>query len=83
MKNNFLKTCIDYCELGYDISLTSFFGKDAIRMVKRHSHVTEKSLSSVQVIDYDRLENEKPYFNYVARFLYEEIERKEKQLKNK
>lgn len=77
MGNDYLKLCINYCELGYDISLTSVYGKEAIKMVKRYSHPAGDRLESIQIINHERLLDDKYYSSNVIRFLYEQIEERE------
>ena len=48
---NYLDSCISYASLGYDVSLTNIYGKDAIRMVKRYSYKAERELICEQIID--------------------------------
>jgi hypothetical protein len=66
-----------YCNLGYDITLTQLYGKDAIRMVKRYSHIAEKEVICEQIIEHDALRDEH-YLNKVLTFMYENIEQQEK-----
>jgi hypothetical protein len=47
--NNFLEVCKSYSSLGYDLYLTTIFGRDGIRMTKRYSHKFEKPVSSQQI----------------------------------
>lgn len=68
---------IEYSSLGYDITLTNLFGKDAIRMVKRYSHKAEKALYCEQVADHEQLLYDEDRFLDTIRFLYKNIQEQE------
>lgn len=53
----FLDYCIHYACLGYDVTLTSIYCKDGIRMVKRYSHPAERSLTCIQICDHESLKS--------------------------
>lgn len=71
------KKLIEYSALGYDITLTSLFSKDAIRMVKRYSYKSEKSLCCEQIADHEQLLYDEDRFLNTIRFLYKDIQNQE------
>ena len=66
---------LEYCGLGYDVYFTSIVGKDAIRMTKRYSHKAGKCVHCQQVIDHDKLTEEK--LRSILDFMYHDIEKQE------
>jgi hypothetical protein len=76
LKNEFFAKLKEYSDLGYDVMLTSFFGKDAIRMVKRYSYVAEKPLVCEQIYSHDDLINSDT-LNRVLDFMYNDIKNQE------
>lgn len=73
----FLETCISYSCLGYDITLTSIYYKQGIRMVKRYSHTAERPLTCEQVFDHEKLKDPEQLYK-ITQFLYEDIIEQEK-----
>jgi hypothetical protein len=73
---DFLTTCKSYSALGYDISLTSLFGKEAIRMVKRYSKTAERHLVCEQIYSHDKLTDEWEVHK-ITQFLYDDIQKQE------
>lgn len=76
MEGDFFKQLKDYCDLGYDISMTHICGKDAIRMIKRYSYKAEKPLYCEQIVNHEKLENEE-YLQNVLDFMYNHIQQQE------
>jgi hypothetical protein len=74
---NLLQIILNYSSLGYDLIFTTIVGKDAIRMVKRYSHIAEKHIVSEQIYNHEELCNEKT-LRSVANFLYNDIQEQEK-----
>lgn len=68
---------IDYSSLGYDVTLTRLFGKDAIRMVKRWSHKAQQPLVCEQIQDHKSLVEQDFRLNEVLQFLYDNIQEQE------
>jgi hypothetical protein len=77
MENNLFKSIIDYCLLGYDITLTNLYGKEAIRMVKRYSYIAERPLICEQIQGHDILLKDENRFDEVLNFLYNDIQLQE------
>ena len=73
---DFLTACKSYSALGYDISLTSLFGKEAIRMVKRYSKPAERHLICEQIYSHDKLIDEWEVHK-ITQFLYDDIQKQE------
>lgn len=73
--SNFLKVCKSYSDLGYDLYLTSIFGKDGIRMTKRYSHKFEGPVSSQQIWTHERLDPES--LHKLTDFMYNDIREQE------
>lgn len=65
----------EYSALGYDVSLTNIFGKDAVKMVKRYSYVRKDSILCEQIIDHDNLTEER--LQHVCDFMYRDIQNQE------
>jgi len=63
-----------YCDLGYDVYLTSIFGKDGICMTKRYSHKAERKLQCLQIWDHARIDTT---LEQVCTFMYSDIEEQE------
>ena len=66
-----------YACLGYDVSLTNIYGKDAIRMVKRYSYPAQRSLSCVQIQEHENLKD-LDRLHDVLSYMYNNIEEQEK-----
>lgn len=73
---NFLDTCKSYSALGYDITLTFMYGKEAIRMVKRYSHPAKRHLICEQIYEHDKL-NDEWEIHKITKFLYDDIQKQE------
>lgn len=76
MRNSHWETIKSYSSLGYDISLTTLYGKDAIRMVKRHSHKRGSSIVCTQVSEHDKLDDLER-FNDTVDWMYNDIQNQE------
>jgi hypothetical protein len=75
MKNS-LQQILDYASLGYEISFTQIFGKDAILMRKRYSHPANKPLVCEQMFNHgDARNNHK--LHLVLEFMYRDIQKQE------
>jgi len=68
---------IDYSSLGYDVTLTRLFGKDAIRMAKRYSHKAGQPIICEQIQNHESLINQEFRLNEVLQFLYDDIQEQE------
>ena len=73
---NYLEHCIEYIDLGCEVSLITIFGKDAIQMVKTYSHPAKRKLLCQQMWSHNRLTNEGQLFN-ILKFLYDDIQKQE------
>lgn len=73
---NFLETCKSYSALGYDITLTFMYGKEAIRMIKRYSHPAKRHLICEQIYSHDKL-NDDWEVHKITKFLYDDIQKQE------
>lgn len=67
---------LSYSSLGYDVSFTSIFGKDAIGMTKRYSHIAERELYCQQIFEHDNMNLDR--LRKVCDFMYENIQEQEK-----
>lgn len=76
MKRTFLENIKHYSELGYDITLTSIYGKDAVRMVKRYSVPAERALICEQIVDHDEIGDNDYTFDFFN-YMYENIQNQE------
>jgi len=74
MEKTYFEWCCDYSDLGYDISLTSLYGKEAIRMVKRYSHKREGEIVCEQICCHENLKD-LVRLHEIIQFLYEDIQR--------
>lgn len=72
-----MEKIIQYSALGYDITFTYIYGKEALRMVKRYSHKAEKSLCCEQIVDHEKLLYDEDRFLDIIRFLYKDIQNQE------
>lgn len=77
--DNFLKIMLEYQSLGYEITLTNVYGKDAIRMTKIYSHLSETPLDCLQVINLDILQDDIKLHD-LTNFMYQEIRDKEESI---
>jgi hypothetical protein len=68
---------IDYSELGYDVTLTSLFGKEAIKMVKRYSYTAKQPLVCEQIQDHKSLLIDDFRLHQILQFLYDDIQEQE------
>ena len=79
---SYLQSVINYTSLGYEITLISLYGKDAIRMRKAYSYKAERPLICEQVIHYEELQDEEQRAK-IFEFLYNDIQEQEKSGKYK
>ncbi len=73
---NYLDYCISYASLGYDVTLTTLYGKEAIRMVKVYSYKAERKLTCEQIIEHDNLKDPEN-LHRILDFMYNDIQRQE------
>lgn len=74
---SFFKWCKDYSALGYDVYLTSLFGKDAIRMVKRYSYKSGSPVVCEQICEHESL-LDLAKLHEILNFMYNNIQSQEK-----
>jgi hypothetical protein len=72
-----LQQILDYADLGYEISFTNIYGKDAVLMRKRYSHPAERALICEQIFDHEHVKN-KGRFAHLLNWLYDDIQEQEK-----
>lgn len=74
---DYLDAIISYAGLGYEITLITLYGKDAIRMRKAYSYKAERPLICEQVIHHEDLKNPEQRHK-IFEFLYNDIQEQEK-----
>lgn len=72
-----LQQILDYAGLGYEISFTQIYGKDAILMRKRYSHPAQQPLISEQIFNHEHVED-KERFADLLNWMYDDIQEQEK-----
>jgi hypothetical protein len=79
MKNtdSHFKIIMEYAALGYEVTLTLLYGKEAIRMVKIYSHKAKAPVVCEQIQEHDILLKDESRFNEVLNFLYNDIQLQE------
>lgn len=65
-----------YSDLGYSIEFTKQYGRDFVRMTKRHSYVRETPIYCEQQIEHEALKDAN-YFDEVIKFMYNDIRKQE------
>ena len=73
---NSIQQIIDYAELGYEITLTKFGGRQTITMRKRYSYRADKSLVCQQSFDHKDVTDPNK-FAALNQFMYSDIEKQE------
>jgi hypothetical protein len=71
-----LQQIIDYANLGYEISFTHIFGKDAVLMRKRYSYRAHQALVCEQVFDHEHIKDKEIFAN-LLNWMYNDIKDQE------
>lgn len=78
ISDNFYSTCMFYNDMGYDLFITSMYGKSGLKMNKRYSYPLQKeNISCFQICHIENLESDPEYLSDIVDFLYRNIESQE------
>lgn len=71
-----LQQILDYASLGYEVSFTHIFGKDAVLMRKQYSYRAHQALVCEQMFDHGDARDKHRLF-LVLEFMYKDIQNQE------